>query len=72
MFRSTRGVAALLGVRPSRISKAIWEGRLRAPERGPSGNFLWTETDLRRACWFLLRRDLDTLLAERRGGGDHE
>lgn len=65
MFRSTREVAELLGVLPTRIGKAVWEGRLNPPQRGPSGAFLWIEEDVRRASWVLLRRDLDDVLAER-------
>ena len=64
MFRSTRQVAAILGVKPSRIGKAIWEGRLSNPQRGPSGAFLWTDVDIERACWALLHRSLDNVLEE--------
>lgn len=28
---------------------------------GPAGDFLWTEDDVRRACWVLLKRDLDEM-----------
>jgi hypothetical protein len=72
MFRSTREVANLLGITPGRISKAVWDGRLTPPERGPSGAFLWTPDDVQRACWALLRRDVDAYLAEQLEGGDHE
>ena len=64
MFRSTREVADLLGVTPGRISKAVWDGRLDPPQRGPSGAFLWTEQDVRRASWALLHRDVDAHVAE--------
>ena len=66
MYRSTREVGMLLGVLPGRINRAVWEGRLKPPSRGPSGSFLWTRDDARRACWVLLRRDLDNVLAERK------
>lgn len=59
MFRSTRQVAKLLDVTSSRLSKAVWDGRLNAPQRGPSGAFLWTQDDVRHASWVLLRRDFD-------------
>ena len=65
MFRSTREVGELLGVLPTRIGKAVWEGRIEPPERGPSGAFLWTEKDVRQAAWVLLGRDVDEVLAER-------
>ena len=64
MFKSTREVAAVLGVSPSRLNRAVWEGRLVEPARGPSGSFLWSEADIRRAAWTLLHRDLDDVLAE--------
>ena len=65
MFRSTKEVAILLGVSPSRVSRAVWEGRLDPPQRGPSGAFLWEEADLRRASWVLLGMDLDRAVRER-------
>jgi len=49
-FYSTRGVAGLLGVRPGRISQAVWDGRIAEPQRGPGDNFLWTEDDIARAA----------------------
>ena len=64
-LRSTRQAAKLLGIRPSALSRAIWEGRLGEPPRSPSGAFLWRWQDLERASWVLLRRDLDDVLAER-------
>ena len=69
-FRSTREVAGLLGMPPGRINRAIWESRLKPPQRGPSGAFLWSELDIRRASWVLLHRDLDIVMAERSSKGD--
>jgi hypothetical protein len=69
MYRSTRQVAKLLDVTPSRLSKAVWDGRLSEPERGPSGAFLWSDSDAQRACWTLLRCDLDTHLASKQERG---
>jgi hypothetical protein len=57
----TRQVAAILGVRPSTVAKAVWDGRIEPPAKGPGGAFIWTEADLRRAAWALLGRDLDGL-----------
>jgi len=65
MIRSTREVARLLGVTPGSISKAISSDRLDPPAKGPGGAYMWTTEDVRRACWVLLRRDLDDVLAER-------
>ena len=63
-YRSTREVAKLLGVNPSRLARAIWDGRVPAPERGPSGAFLWIESDIRQAARILLHRELEDILAE--------
>lgn len=68
MFRSTKEVAMVLGVSPSKLSRAVWEGRLDPPERGPSGAFLWEYSDIERASWALLGMDLDRVLSKR--GGD--
>ena len=64
MFKGTKDVAAILGIRPGRISRAIWEGRLDPPQRGPSGGFLWTDHDIRRASWVLLHRDVEDVLRD--------
>ncbi len=65
MFYGTRRVGQLLGIRPGRINRAIWEGRLSPPRRGPSGAFLWARDDVRRASRVLLRRSLpDEALGE--------
>jgi len=58
-YKGTREVARLLGVNPSRLARAVWDGRLQAPARAPSGAFLWTEDDIRRASWAILGHDLD-------------
>lgn len=67
--RGTRDVASLLGIRPSALTRAVWEGRLEAPEMGPGRAFCWSEKNIRQACWILLHRDLDDVLAERGEGG---
>jgi len=61
-YRSTREVASLLGVNPARISRAVWDGRLPPPGKSPSGSYLWTEDDIRRASWFFRKRDADDVL----------
>jgi len=62
----TKEAARILGLRPGTLLKAIWEGRLREPVRGPGKAFIWNDDDLRRAAWLLRRMDLDAVLAERR------
>ena len=53
---STRQVARLLGMRPARLTKAIWDDRVSPPTKGPAGNFLWTHDDIQRVSWALLHR----------------
>lgn len=67
-FHSTRDVAKILGITPSRLSRAVWTGCVDEPQRGPGGAFFWTESDMRRAAWILLHRDLDAVVAGARGG----
>jgi hypothetical protein len=67
----TKQAAAILGVRPGTLTRAVWEGRITPPHKGPGGAFVWTETDLRRAAWALLGRDLDEV-AKGRKGADHD
>ena len=55
-FKSTRQVAALLGVSPNKLQRAVWEGRIPEPEKGPGNNFFWTEADINRASKALLNK----------------
>ena len=57
-------VAQLLGVKGPTLSRAIYDGRVAEPTRGPSGAFLWDREAIRRACWVMLHQDLDDVLAE--------
>ena len=66
----TREAAAILGVRPGTLLRAIWEGRLDEPQRGPGKAFIWSDHDLQQAAWLLCHTDLDTVMAERRAQGD--
>ena len=59
MFYGTQQVAKILDVRPSRLTRAIWEQRFSPPAKGPGGAFVWSEHDIRRAAWVLLHRTLD-------------
>ena len=49
-FLGTREVARLLGIKPGRLSAAIWDGRIAEPARGPGDNFLWMDEDVARAA----------------------
>ena len=57
----TKQAAVRLGIRPGTLTRAVWDGRVSQPTKGPGGAFVWTEEDLRRAAWALLGRDLDDL-----------
>jgi len=63
-YRSTREVARMLGVNPSRLARAIWDGRLDAPAKAPGGAFLWTPRDVERASWLLRGRGAEDILAD--------
>ena len=54
----TKQAAAMLGVRPGTLTRAVWDERMPQPAKGPGGAFLWSEDDVRRASWVLLGRDL--------------
>ena len=53
---STRQVALLLGVKPAALAKALWDGRIDPPAKGPSGNYLWRVNDIEKASWVMCRR----------------
>jgi hypothetical protein len=61
-LRSTRDVARLLGVGVSRLARAVWEGRVDPPAKGPGGSYLWTRRDIERASWALRHRSADDVL----------
>jgi hypothetical protein len=61
-LRSTRDVARLLGIGVSRLARAVWEGRVAAPLKGPGGAYLWTRRDIERASWVLRHRSADDVL----------
>ena len=56
--RSTRQTAAILGIKPDRLQKAIWQEKVESPQKGPAGNFMWTIPDIERAAWALGRYKL--------------
>jgi len=58
-YLSTRQVAQSLGVSVSRLTKAVLSGRVDAPQKSPSGNFLWTARDIDRASMVLLHRPFE-------------
>ena len=66
-FYSTREVAGLLEIKPDTLAKAIWQGRVNPPMKGPSGQYLWTLRDIERASWVLLRRAFEPVESRARG-----
>ena len=69
-YRGTREVAQALGVSHSRLARAVWTGKVREPERGPGGAFLWTDEDIERASWVLLGKSPATVAKGQRGQDD--
>ena len=67
-YRSTKEVARLLGVSISRLSRAVWEGRVDPPEKAPGGAYLWTQRDVEHASWVLRHRSAGDVLPEEGGG----
>jgi len=48
-------------VKPASLAKAIWDGRIEPPAKGPSGNYLWRLSDIQKASWVMRRRAFDGL-----------
>ena len=55
-FYSTPQVAGLLDIKPDTLQKAIWQQRVKAPMKGPSGQYLWTLQDIEHASWVLFHK----------------
>ena len=51
----TRQAAQALGIRPSTLSRAIWDGKVRAPVKGPGGAYVWSVGDIESAAWSMRR-----------------
>lgn len=60
-FLTTREVAKLLDVRPGTLTRAVYEGRIHSPVKGPGQAFLWKPAEVEAACWALHRKPLDEL-----------
>ncbi len=63
----TKQAAAILGVRPGTLTRAIWEGRIPAPAKGPGGAYVWSRRDIERASWVLRHCSAANVLPEERG-----
>ena len=63
-FVGTRQAAKRLRVNPAALSKAVWEGRVEEPLRGPGNVRLWSEEDLQKAAWAMCGKSLDDIDAE--------
>jgi len=50
------------GVQPSALNRAIYEGRLDPPTKGPGGSFLWVEANIQQASWLLRGKSADDVL----------
>ena len=58
----TRQVAVMLGMKSSRLTKAIWDNRIDAPPKGLGGVFLWSRRNVEQASWVLRGRSADDVL----------
>ena len=58
---TTVQAAKLLGVHVSRLSRAVWDERIRKPRQVGKG-FLWSSADIERASWVLRNRNADDVL----------
>jgi len=47
--KTTRQVAMELGLRPSTLNRAVYEGRVPAPPKSSAGNYLWRPKDVEAA-----------------------
>ena len=54
-FYSTRAVAGFLDLKPDTLQKAIWQNRVTAPPKSPSGQYLWTIAYIESASWAMGR-----------------
>jgi hypothetical protein len=54
-YLSTKQVAERLGIKPDRLQKMIWTGRVTGPEKSPGGDYLWDDQSIERASWQLRR-----------------
>ena len=66
-FYSTPQVAGLLGIKPDTLNKAIWQGRVNPPMKGPSGQYLWTLPDIEHASWVLRHQSYKPIKEENNG-----
>jgi len=48
-LRTSQEVAALLGMKPGRIAMALYDGRLKPPQKYGRA-YLWSKEDILRAC----------------------
>jgi len=55
-FYGTREAARLLGMSPTALTRAVWDYRVNAPQKSPSGAYLWTVGDLNNASWRLYKK----------------
>ena len=66
---STKQVAACLGVKRATLARAVYDGRIAAPQRGPGDAFLWMEADVHRASRYFRHRDASDVLPTAEGVG---
>ncbi len=68
-YKSTLQVSRILGVTVGRLSRAVWDGRISAPTKGPGNAFLWTKSDIEHASWVLLHKSYEPTEGDENGEG---
>jgi hypothetical protein len=49
-YLSTKDVAHLLGVKVGTLAKAVYDGRVKKPQNRFSGNYVWTQNNIKEAA----------------------
>jgi hypothetical protein len=55
-YQGTKQVAAEIGVRPTTLLRAVWDGRIPPPPKNSAGDFCWRRIDVCRAAKVFGRR----------------
>ncbi|MHC4172110.1 MAG: hypothetical protein ACYTBX_15015 [Planctomycetota bacterium] len=64
-YYSSLQVAKMLNIHPSRLSRAVWIGKIEQPAKSPGkGVFLWTRDDINRASLVLRKRDASDIFCD--------
>ena len=68
-YLNTKRAAKVLGVKTCTLAHAVWDERIKAPQKGPGGAYIWTEKDIGRASWVLLHKPYEPTEGNENGEG---